>query len=55
MYATALVYLLHMFGLDFDEGAATELVLAVLTMVSFAVWVYGQLDRKDLKLGLFRK
>lgn len=55
MYATILVGLFHLLGIDLDEGAVTEVILAILTLVSFYVWVYGQFRRKDLVYGLFRK
>jgi hypothetical protein len=54
MYATMIVALLHLIGVDVDEGMITEAVLAFATLISFGIWVYGQFDRKDLKFGLFR-
>lgn len=55
MYATLLVALFQLFGLDVDEGLVTEVILAMITVVSFVTWVYGQFSRKDLSFGLLRK
>lgn len=55
MYASLIVTLCQLFGLDVDEGLITEVILAGITLVSFFVWAYGQITRKDLKFGLFRK
>jgi hypothetical protein len=54
MYATMIVALLHIIGLDVDEGMITEAILAFATLISFGVWIYGQVARTDLKFGLFR-
>lgn len=55
MYASILMLILQMIGVDADEGMVTEVVIAITTLISFAVWTYGQVDRKDLSFGLFRK
>lgn len=55
MYATMIVMVLHWVGIDADEGMVTETLLAFATLVTFAVWAYGQFRRRDLKFGLFRK
>lgn len=55
MYATLIVAILTFLGVDVDEGMATEFVYAIWGVLSFVIWVYGQLNRKDLKYGLFRK
>ena len=55
MYASLVVVLLNLFGVDADEGQVTEVLLAVATLASFAMWAYGQVARKDLSLGLWRK
>lgn len=55
MYVTAIVVLLNLIGIDVDEGLVTEAVMGVIAIVGLLAWVYGQFDRKDLKLGLFRK
>lgn len=55
MYVTGIMLVFNFFGIDVDEGVVTEVVLSIITLVSFALWVWGQLDRKDLEGGLFRK
>ena len=55
MYAVIIVGLFQMIGIDADEGQITEALLAIATLISFATWVWGQLSRKDLDWGLFRK
>jgi hypothetical protein len=55
MYATMIVALLHIVGIDADEGTVTEVIMAGVTLITFSVWVWGQLSREDLKFGLFRK
>jgi len=42
-------------GLDIDEVMAENVTAAVGVLFSFALMVWNQLDRKDLKWGLFRK
>jgi hypothetical protein len=42
-------------GLNIEEAMAENVVLAITTLVSFALMVYNQLDRKDIKWGLLRK
>ena len=42
-------------GLNIEEAMAENVVLAITTLVSFALMVVNQLDRKDLKWGLLRK
>lgn len=55
MYATVLILALKVIGVDLDEGTATEVVLYAIGLTSFFVWVYGQLKRSDLVLGLVRR
>jgi hypothetical protein len=55
MYATMLVALLHTMGVDADEGMVTEAIMGAIAIVTFATWIYGQLSRKDLSLGIFRR
>jgi amino acid permease len=55
MYAVLVVSLLQFIGIDADEGQITEALLALATLVSFATWVWGQLSRKDLDWGIFRR
>jgi uncharacterized membrane protein YfcA len=55
MYATMVVALLHIIGVDVDEGVVTEVLLALATIATFSVWAYGQFARKDLKYGIIRE
>lgn len=55
MYASLIVGLLSFIGIDADEGVVTETILAGAQIVSFAVWMWGQFQRKDLTLGILRK
>ena len=55
MYIEIAASLLNYLGLDFDEGLLTEAVLAILTGIGAVIWVIGQLLRRDLSWGIFRK
>lgn len=55
MYATVLILALKVVGVDLDEGTATEVVLSATALIGFFIWVYGQLKRSDLVLGLVRR
>ena len=52
----ALILLLAMlFNLDIDEVMAESIVSAITLLVSIGLMIWNQLDRKELKWGLFRK
>jgi hypothetical protein len=55
MYVTGVMLVLHFIGIDVDEAMVTEVILSIGTIASFALWVWGQLERKDLRFGLFRE
>jgi hypothetical protein len=55
MYAAIIVSVLRLAGVDVDEGQVTEAILAAATIISFAVWTWGQINRSDLDWGIFRK
>lgn len=56
MYSAVLILVAKfVFGVDVDEGMATETVLAIMGFVAFCTWFWGQINRKDLVLGLIRK
>ena len=55
MYSFMLVSLLNMLNIEITQSDAEPIVLAVLTVISFLTWVYGQVRRTDLDFGLFRK
>jgi amino acid permease len=55
MYVTLIMAVLQILGVDIDEGTVTEVIMAGITVVSAIVWIYGQLSRSDLVLGLMRR
>lgn len=42
-------------GLDVPEQLLEDAVTGAVALFALAVWVWGQIDRKDLKWGIFRK
>lgn len=42
-------------GLELPEGSLSNAVNGVVSVVGLAMVVWGQLRRKDLKMGLVRK
>lgn len=52
---TVLQFLFPLFGIDVPEGSITGAVEAFATLAGFVLMVWGQIDRKDLRLGLFRR
>ena len=55
LVVSVLVFGAKFLGLDLDEGTITEGVANILAAVGFVLLVWGQLRRKDLNWGLFRK
>jgi len=55
MYAVLIEFLLHMFGLEAPEGSVVAFVNGVIAIAGFILWIYGQVRRNDLHLGLVRK
>ena len=55
MYIVVAASALKFAGLDLDEGDLTEAIFAVLQGAGAVVWIIGQLLRKDLSWGIFRK
>lgn len=47
--------LFKMFGIEVDDSQLQVAVEGLLTFISFALLIWGQLDRKDLKWGILRK
>lgn len=47
--------LLRFLGVEFPEGSVAQAVNGFLAFLGFALLVWGQLRRKDLKFGLLRK
>lgn len=52
---TILNTILPLVGIDLPDGALEGVVDAVVTLVGFGLLIYGQLRRKDLEYGIFRK
>ena len=55
MYAFLLATALRLLGVEADINQITEFLVSLLQVVAFVVWVWGQVRRSDLKLGLIRK
>lgn len=51
----ALMTVLAYFGVSLSEGDVAKVVEQALSVFSFVLMVYGQLRRKDLNYGVFRK
>lgn len=47
--------LLRFIGVDFPEGSVSEAINGLVVFGGLVLLVVGQLQRKDLKYGLFRK
>lgn len=54
-YILTLEVIAYMFGLELPEGSVAGAVNAIVVVGAFVLLVWGQLRRKDLHLGLFRK
>lgn len=52
---TVLEFIFPLLGIDVPTGSIAGVVEATATVVGFVLLVWGQLDRTDLKFGLFRK
>lgn len=55
LLVTVLVLILPMLGIEAKEDGIMEVVDAIGTVAGFVLLVWGQVDRKDLNMGLFRK
>lgn len=55
LYITVIVGFLRYWGLDLDDGQLTEAVFVVLQGIGAVLWIVGQLLRRDLMWGIFRK
>lgn len=55
MWAFIIVSVLQLLGVETDTNTIEGVIVSGITIVSFAVWMWGQLSRKDLKFGLLRK
>lgn len=52
---TIVFTVLRLFGIEVPDEAAAKLTEAVATIIGIALLVYGQLRRKDVEYGIFRK
>lgn len=55
MYTFLIFSVLQVVGFDVTEEGVGEMVVAVGTVVSFTLAMYGQWKRGDVEMGLFRK
>lgn len=55
MYVFLIMTILHFFGLEPDVNTVEGAVMGGITLISFFVWVVGQITRRDLKAGIVRK
>jgi hypothetical protein len=49
------VLLLSLCGVEVTESAVVDAVSAVLTVISFSLMIWNQLERKDTKWFFFKK
>lgn len=55
MYVLLLVNLLAAIGINFDANELTEAIYLILNGIGAFLWLLGQMLRKDLYWGIFRK
>lgn len=55
MIITVLVFGAQWLGINFDQSTATVFVKDAVEVIGIVLAVWGQLRRKDLSMGLFRK
>lgn len=53
--AVFIISIFSIFGFEVPEEMVENAVMGVVAILSLAGWIYGQIDRSDLKFGLFRK
>ena len=53
--AYLIVAILQFLGVDVDYGTTVEAIVNLVAFVSFFLIVFGQLRRKDLRWGFWRK
>lgn len=52
---TVLNFVFPMIGVEVPEGSTAAFIESMGNVLGFILLVYGQIDRKDLNMGLFRK
>lgn len=55
MYTFIVTAFLRAFDIEVTDTQVEEVVLAVINIVAFIVWVWGQIERDDVEFGLIRK
>lgn len=55
MFVAVFATLINGLGFDLDTGIMTEAVFLVLQGAGALLWIAGQMLRKDLSWGIFRK
>lgn len=55
MYAVLIMSVLSLFGIQADLETVEGVVVSAISLASFVMWVWGQIDRDDLTFGLWRK
>lgn len=55
LYTVVVVNLLRLVGVEIEEGTLTEAIYYVLNAFGAILFVIGQVSRKDLSWGIFRK
>lgn len=55
MYTTLLIGIAQFFNINIPVTEAENFIMAIASLIAFGTWMYGQIRRKDLTLGLFRK
>lgn len=52
---TLLNFVFPLIGVEVPEGSTTAFVENLGNILGFVLLVWGQIDRKDLRMGLFRQ
>jgi uncharacterized membrane protein len=45
----------YLLGVNLDVNTTTDAVFYILNAIGAVLWLIGQLSRKDLNFGIFRK
>jgi uncharacterized membrane protein len=45
----------YLFGVNLDVNTTTDAAFYILNAIGAILWLFGQLSRKDLSFGIFRK
>lgn len=50
-----IIAFLNVFGYQVPEELVENAVAGGIAVIGLLVWIWGQIDREDLKWGIFRK